>query len=170
MKKYLVYSCYYLCVAFVSLVLMSSCENDDDIRWSDVPQAVVKSFETMYPNANGVEWEKNRGYYVAEFWSNAVIDAWFDTKGEWRMTETDLGKSLAALPDAVQKAFADSQYATWRVDDLDKYERPSDTFYLIEVETNGQRDRDLYFAPDGTLLKDDMDRDNHEVTPDFSFN
>jgi hypothetical protein len=119
---------------------------------------------------NGVEWEKNRGYYVAEFWSNAVVEAWFDAKGEWRMTETDMGKSLAALPEAVQKAFADSQYSTWRVDDLDKYERPADAFYLFEVETNGQRDRDLYFAPDGTLLKDDVDKDNHEVTPDYSFN
>lgn len=171
MKKYLVYSCYYLCVAFVSLVLMSSCEKEDDIRWSDVPQAVVNSFEAKFPNAGRTEWEKKRGYYVVELWYQQVeTQAWFEKNGTWRMTETDLGHAVANLPEAVQKAFANSQYATWRVEDLDKYERPADTFYLIEVETNGQRDRDLYFAPDGTLLKDEMDRDNHEVTPDFSFN
>jgi hypothetical protein len=40
---------------------------------------------------------------------------------------------------------------------------------LIEVETPGQPDRDLYFAPDGTLLKDEADRENYEVTPDIVF-
>ena len=52
---------------------------------------------------------------------------------------------------------------------IDLYERPKDAFYLIEVETQGQPDRDLYFAPDGTLLKDEADRENHEVTPDIEF-
>lgn len=167
MKKYF----YYLSMTLAGMLLLNSCDNDDDdIRLSNVPQAVVKTFDIMYPDANGVEWEKNRGYYVADFWrAGTAIEAWFETKGEWRMTEIDLGRNLAALPEAVQKAFIDGQYATWQVDDLDKYERPDDTFYLIEVETKGERDRDLYYASDGRLLKDEADREGHEVTPDFSY-
>ncbi len=50
-----------------------------------------------------------------------------------------------------------TQYATWEVDDIDMYERPDLTFYLIEVEADGQRDCELYFSADGTLLKNETD-------------
>lgn len=168
MKKYF----YYLCMGLVGMLFMNSCDDndDDDIRVSDVPQAVMTTFENMFANVSNVEWDKNRGYYVAEFWySNAITEAWFDAKGDWCMTETDLGKSITILPEAVQTAFNASEYATWRVDDLDKYERPTDTFYLIEVETNGQRNRNLYFAPDGRLVKNEVERDGDDVTPNFSY-
>ena len=85
------------------------------------------------------------------------------------MTELDFGTNLGLLPDAVQNAFRNGQYANWRVDDIDKYERLDRTFYLIEIETNGQRDRDLFFAEDGSLLKDEVDKENNDVTPSTTF-
>ena len=170
MKKLFIYSCLYLSVSLVSLVLMSSCEKDDDIHWSDLPQAVVATFESKYPDAGRVEWEKKRGYYVVEFWNQQVeTQAWFEKNGNWCMTETDLGRSVASLPEAVQHALAESRYSTWKVDDLDRYERLNDTFYLVEVEMAGQRDRDLFFAPDGTLLLDEVDGSGTEVTPNKAF-
>ena len=170
MKKLFIYSCFYLSVSLVSLVLMSSCEKDDDIHWSDLPQAVVSTFESKYPDAGRVEWEKKRGYYVVELWYQQVeTQAWFEKNGAWCMTETDLGRSVASLPEAVQHALAESRYSTWEVDDLDKYERLNDTFYLVEVEMAGQRDRDLFFAPDGTILLDEVDGYGTEVTPDKAF-
>lgn len=166
MKKYF----YYLCVALTGMVFLNSCDKDDDIRFSDVPQAVVNTFNAMFPNVERAEWEKNRGYYVAECWYQQVeTQAWFKKDGTWSMTESDLRMSLTNLPEAVQTAFNTSKYATWRVDDIDKFERPTDTFYLIEVETNGKRDRDLFFAPDGTLLLDEVDKDGRTVTPDKTF-
>ena len=86
------------------------------------------------------------------------------------MTETDLRTDLSALPGLIQNAFQTGNYADWRVDDIDKYERPAGVFYLIEVEKAGQQDRDLFYAEDGTLLKDDVDRENGEVLPDITFN
>jgi hypothetical protein len=94
---------------------------------------------------------------------------WYTSNGDWQMTEYDLGVNLSALPQAVQDAFQSGQYSTWRVDDIDKYERPQDVFYLIEVETKGENDRDLFYASDGTLLKDEADRENNEVKPDIVF-
>lgn len=164
MKKFF----YYLCVLVSGVVFLNSCDSDDDdIRLSDVPETVLVTIGEMYPDMSAVEWERNRGYYVAEFWYQGVErHAWFSGNGAWHMTETDLGRSLANLPEPVQNAFLATQYATWEVDDIDMYERPDITFYLIEVEANGQRDRDLYFSADGTLLKNETDNYGREVTPD----
>lgn len=157
-------------LALFGAVVMTSCEKEDDLRVSDVPNVVMNSFEANFPNASRAEWEKKQGYIVADFWQEGMeTHVWYNPNGDWLMTEYDLGVNVSALPQAVQSAFQSGQYGTWRVDDIDKYERPNDTFYLIEVETKGERDRDLYYAPDGTLLKDEVDRENNEVTPGIVF-
>ena len=56
------------------------------------------------------------------------------------------------------------------VGEIAKDERPDRTFYLIEVEKAGQQDRNLFYAEDGTLLKDEADTRNDEVLPNISFN
>ena len=153
-----------------AVVVFTGCDKDDDIRVSDVPQNVMNAFETKFPNVVGVEWEKKSDYYVADFWKEGMeTHVWIDSKAEWKMTELDFGTNLGLLPDAVQNAFRNGQYANWRVDDIDKYERLDRTFYLIEIETNGQRDRDLFFAEDGSLLKDEVDKENNDVTPSTTF-
>ena len=67
----------------------------------------------------------------------------------------------------MQDALQNGQYSTWYVDDIDRFERPTDEFYLIDVDTKGQQDRNLYFAPDGRLLKDEADRGDDDVRPDI---
>lgn len=161
---------YGLFLALFGAVVLTSCDKEDDIRISDVPSAVMNSFDANFPNASRAEWEKKSGCIVADFWQDGMdMSAWYNPNGEWLMTESDLGVNLSVLPQAVQDAFKSSQYANWHVDDIDKYERPNDVFYLIEIETKGESDRDLFFAPDGSLLKDDVDKENNEVTPSIVF-
>lgn len=161
---------YGLIWALFAVVVLTGCDKDDDIRVSDVPQAVMNTFEAKFPNVTSVEWEKKSGYYVADFWQEGIeTHVWIDTKADWKMTELDFGTNLGLLPDAVQNAFLNGQYANWRVDDIDKYERPDKIFYLIEIETKGQQDRDLFFAEDGSLLKDEVDKENNDVTPSTTF-
>lgn len=161
---------YGLFLALFGAVVLTSCDKEDDIRISDVPSAVMDSFDANFPNASRAEWEKKSGCIVADFWQDGMdMSAWYNPNGEWLMTESDLGVNLSVLPQAVQDAFKSSQYANWHVDDIDKYERPNDVFYLIEIETKGESDRDLFFAPDGSLLKDDVDKENNEVTPSIVF-
>ena len=157
--------------ALMGLVVLTSCDNDDDdIRVSDVPNAVMNTFEAKFPNVSRAEWENKQGYYVADFWQEGMeTHVWIDQKAEWKMTELDFGVNLQLLPEAVRIAFQTGQYGSWRVDDIDKYERTDRTFYLIEVETKGQQDRDLFFGEDGTLLKDEVDRENNDVTPTTTF-
>ena len=108
---------------------------------------------------------------MAEFRDNGLdMEAWYDSDAIWCMTETDLRTDLNELPGLVKNAFETSEYMDWRVDDIDKYERPSGIFYLIEVEKSGQQDRDLFYDEDGTLLKDVVDKENNKVLPNISFN
>ena len=147
------------------MLAFSACEKEDDVLVSDVPQAVLNTFKAKYPNILP-EWESKQGYYVAEFFQEGMeTEMWITAQGEWAMTEMDMGMNLNLLPQPVLDAFKASTYATWQVDDMDKYERPDRTFYLIEVETTGQADRDLFYNPDGTLIKDVVDKDNNDITP-----
>lgn len=150
--------------------LLAACDNDDDTPVSKVPATVQAALEAKYPAMTGVEWEKKSGYYVAEFRDNGVeTEVWFDSNAVWCMTETDLRTDLNILPGLVQNAFLTGAYADWTVDDIDKYELPDRTFYLIEVEKAGQQDRNLFYAENGTLLKDEVDTTNDEVLPTIGF-
>lgn len=159
-----------LACALLSVVFLTSCEKDDDLHVSDVPGVVMDSFVAKFPNASRTEWEKKGNYVVADFWQDGMeLTVWYASDGEWLMTEYDLGVNLSALPQTVQTALQNGQYGTWRVDDIDKFERSNDVFYLIDVETQGQQDRNLYFAPDGQLLKDEVDKEDNDITPDIVF-
>ncbi len=155
-----------LTLMMVGLTAFASCDDDDDDRRVIVTETVEKAFQTKFPNATRVLWEYKHGYYVADFMDNGVeVDAWFSPAAEWKMTETDV-RSVDNLPEAVKKAFTEGQYASWTVDDIDKYERSDTTFFLIEVEKRGEKDRNLYYAPDGIIIKDVEDTPNDVVLPD----
>lgn len=157
----------YLLMAVIVLAMGTSCEKEDDIR--NVSPEFTEALNSMYPDVFMAQWERQGGYIVAEFYADGVEhNVWYTTEAVWCMTETDFGRSFDKLPEPVQEAFKGSVYGNgWNVDDIDKYERVSDTFYLIEVEKRGERDRDLYYSPDGVLLKDDYDRG--DVLPTVKF-
>ena len=117
-----------------------------------VDPAVNNAFHAMYNGATRAQWEHKQGFYVVDFWQNGVeAEAWYDSTGAWYMTETDV--RYADLPEAVRSAFAASEWAGWRVDDVDKLEYPDrETVYVMEIEL-ADVDRALWFSPDGILAK-----------------
>ncbi len=153
-----------VCNSFVSM----SCSDDDN---NFVPENVVtRAFDTKYPDARQVSWENEAGYVKAEFYTGSYeAEAWFDPQGIWLLTETDLPYN--ALPQAVRSAFEAGPYASWKVDDVDKLERPdTGTIYVLDVES-GERDADLHYSENGILVKEVTDgngNDEHlpNATPD----
>ena len=129
-----------------------ACDDDDDNI--NVPGEYQSVFDALYPQAKNVRWERERNYYVAEFWRsemNAEAEAWFDQQKQWKMTVTEIAYN--AFPQTIKDAFQSGEYGSWRIDDTDLVERPEEaTIYVIEVEKNRQ-EFDLYYAEDGTLLK-----------------
>ena len=155
---------------FFGLALFGFCSCDNDDSVTPDPQA-RQAFESKYPNATQVEWEKKNNYLIAEFIDNQLDGkAWFDATGQWYMTETELTHT-SQLPEAIQKALANSEYAQWYIDDIDRLERNgTETIYVIEVKKDKQ-EYDLYYSADGILVKvqaDLTDDDYENYLPDAS--
>lgn len=139
------------------MFMMQSCNNDDHpLTQADNAEAVLAA---KYPSAKNVEWKTQGAYKVADFKNNNTSTvAWFDQQAQWQMTETDVPYN--SIPEAVKKAFETSEYATWKIEDVDKIERLNmETVYVIEVE-KGNKEVDLYYSPTGVLVKTVVDTDN----------
>lgn len=121
---------------FASLLLagftFTSCDDNDDNYTPD--EKIVNVLYEKYPNAQRVDWELQHDHYVADFYDNNIEkEAWFNTKGEWVMTESDI--LFENLPKAIQTAFGESEYKDWRVDDVDMLERVEmETMYVLLVK------------------------------------
>ncbi|WP_320889167.1 PepSY-like domain-containing protein [Bacteroides sp.] len=149
---------YFLLLALGALGLQS-CDNDDDDDLSYVPAELKNAFTAKYPTVSNEKWETKGNYYVADFrHQNYETSAWFTSDGTWQMTETDI--PYQALPSAVKSAFESSEYAKWKIDDVDMLERlDMETVYVIEVES-GKQEFDLYYSAEGILIKSVADTDN----------
>ena len=151
-----------LALAMCGMLAFTSCDDDDNNYLPD--QTITKAFDEKYPDAGKVEWETKGGYEVAEFHvSGNETEAWFDNKGNWVMTKTEINFGL--LPEAVRKSLNSGEYKDWKPTDFDKLERSNAaTVYVIEVE-QGEQEFDLYYTEDGILLKAVPDNDNDNFQP-----
>jgi len=142
-------------VALVVMATSLSACSDDDKGITDIPKAFIEALKKVEPEAKNVKWEKKGAYRVAEFKKDMVdCDVWFDTNAAWAMTEKDFGTDFFRVPDnAVNEAFAKGEYGSWTVDDISYYKQTTAEFYVIEVETAGRPDMDLFYTPAGELIK-----------------
>lgn len=158
-------------------LLAVGCEKESGSQGSGpdrVSPAVLAAFEALYPGAEQVRWEVKGDYAVANFyWSGvraagvaANRAAWFENgDGAWSMTETDI--RFDQLPEAVKRAFAEGEYADWRVDEVDMLDRDGvEVIYVVEVERDG-REMDLYYSADGVLVKSVADAGDDYDYGDF---
>lgn len=144
---------------------------------SQINEKAKAELAERYPDAVNVKWTSKNGYDVAKFnrvttrSANAEYDfsVWFNRSGQWCMTESEI--SYNELPEAVKAAFQASEYADWKVDDIDKLERNGmETFYVIEVETrsgNIEKEADLYYSEEGALIKTVVDIDSDYDYEDY---
>lgn len=152
------------CIFLLSGILLftgTACSSDDDYTPEDT---VVKSFNLKYAEATRVEWEKKGNYKVADFYlDNREMEAWFENNGNWIMTETDI--IYDELPQKVQDSLKASIYGAWRIEDIDKIERPdTEIIYIIDVEKDPQ-EYDLYYSGEGILLKEIIEEGNSSPSP-----
>lgn len=160
----------------VGMAFLASCERHGTGD-SSISQMAKDSFNEMFPGASQVEWRLSGEYAVASFYlaetrsAERNREAWFHNgNGKWNMTGTDI--SFDELPQAVKDSFAASQYASWRVEDVERLDRDG-TESLYSIEADGTIDGipaevDLTYTPDGVLVREelDTDKDNGDFIPD----
>lgn len=146
--------------------MMSSC-SDDDNEIKDVPEQFTEALKSKFPTASGVKWERDGIYTKADFnHGSHEVEVWFTDMAKWAMTETDYGRSMANVAQPVADAFTASNYSDWKVDGVELYERTDRDFYVIEVESSIGREVDLYYAPDGQLIKTADGAIDFDIRPD----
>ena len=161
-----------MCICLMTLAGCNKASADSQIN-----EKAKVELSQRYPDAVNVKWTTKNGYYVAKFnkvatrsiGSEFVFSVWFNRAGQWCMTESEI--SYDALPEVVKAAFQASEYATWKVEDIDKLERSGmETFYVIEAETrsgNIEKEVDLYYSESGALIKTVVDIDSDYDYEDY---
>lgn len=141
---------------FLALFLFAGSLNaySQDLKESEVPQAIKDTFKKLHPDTYVHEWEysKKKQQYEAEFISKGIkYEAYFTGDGQWLRTERDIKQ--ADLPQAVLASLAKTQYAAWKIDGVEEHQSPQQKlFYEIEVE-QGKQEVYLSFLPDGKLIR-----------------
>ncbi len=109
----------------------------------------IKSYiETNYPGARYLDIDYEDGMTEVEILYNGVCyELLFDSNEAWVYTKTE----LKTVPEIVSTAIAASEYASYRIDDVDYYETASNgNFYLVDLESaNG--DVEVMITLDGVL-------------------
>lgn len=135
-----------LCMAFASIFV--SCKANGYTP----PKNVIDAFNSKYAQAARVNWEIKNSYYVAEFIiNNTKSEAWFDNKGAWSMTESEL--SFGQLPVVIRNGFDASEFKNWAIEDVEKVERNGmETLYILQVEL-GEQEMAIHYLENGTRIK-----------------
>ncbi len=143
---------FFIMVAALGIVA-TGCDDD----YTPSP-SLESSFQTAYPNAVDVEWDRERGHRVAEFKLPGIsndCEAWFTKSGEWVLTEYKI--DYKSLPEAVRTAFETGYGTQTPVDSVYYVERNNKSdLYIIETEVvvNGLLSEIyLTYSTEGELLR-----------------
>lgn len=158
-------------LAVAGAFVFQSCDDDDDLKMSDIPQTVQQNFQSQYPNVQWVEWEAEWGNYKADFFFNGTVaeweldlntqaEAWYSQEGEWLRTEFNVENyyfnplSTDVIPQAVRETI--SNIAGGRqVEDVDRVDMPggiNGDYFDVEIE-NEPNDIYMKIGFDGTQLQ-----------------
>lgn len=118
-----------------------------------VAEPVLKHFNSTYPNAVVKEWDvEDDGSYEVEFRLDGVKwEAYYDAAGNWQKTERDVRR--AEVPKAVWDALSKSEFAAWKIDDIEEHQTPKHkSVYEIEVKKGAQKNY-VYILPSGEVVQ-----------------
>lgn len=129
-------------------------DNDDYESWLPQPdlltQAMHEFITSRYPDARIIETEMEYGRIEADIvHDNRKKEVVFNVSdGQWINTHYDVRKQ--EVENNVLSTLATSEYASYNIDDIEKYETPDGDYYLFELE-KGNQEIDIKIDLDGNL-------------------
>jgi Putative beta-lactamase-inhibitor-like, PepSY-like len=136
---------------FVVIAIM--CSYATSFAQGQTPKAIVEAFNSKFPNATKVKWEKESDIeYEANFVLNGINQsANYAIDGKW--LETESHTNFAKLPVVVQTAF-NTNHKGAKVKAIACIENSKgETLYEIEVK-KGLKEVEYFYNPDGTIHKE----------------
>jgi len=133
-------------------------------RAGNVPQNVLSTFSSKYPQAQVKKWKSTHEAYIAYFTNDGKkYMASYSKNGAWVNTERDISRS-SGLPVAVQSFLKTGTYASWHIDDMMRVRTPLQNLYVIKLDnhsgspfdyedTGSAENKMLSFNDNGKLLK-----------------
>ena len=127
-------------------------DNDGNYLPTSLPEKATTYISTNHPNARIGEVEKEyEGYEVDIIEGTTYKELLFSLTGDWVYTKTeDIHKSN--VPQNVLTALQNSEYGSYRIDDIDFYETPTGSYYVFELE-QGSTEVDVKVTLDGVVEK-----------------
>jgi hypothetical protein len=135
-------------------VSLFTIESNGQIR--KIPAKVTEALKAQYPKGTSIEWNDKLTSYAATFTEDGrKMVAYYSNDAVWERTEETM--EFEALPDAVKSGKEKSKYSDWDTGIIEKITMPKDEVqFRVQVEKSDFKKKNLYFTPDGKLLKDKM--------------
>lgn len=125
--------------------MLMSCNSNDDPNL-DTPSLVLNAFQTKFPEATDVEWEKSKaGYEVVFEIENIDHTAIIESDGKLIKYKYEILSS--ELPEAVKNTIK-TNYGISKIDDSEILKVDEITYYQIEID-GGLMDDKLIFNSNG---------------------
>lgn len=103
-----------------------------------------------YPDAIILDYDREGSFTEVDILDAGIVrELYFDAKGDWLRTTTDI--LPAALPQAVLEAIAASDYQLWQIDEAELVVTPREEYYTVELES-GDQEVNLRITPEGEIL------------------
>lgn len=126
-------------------------DNDDYEGFLPVPapSAITELINSKYPGARIIDVEQERGMTEVDIiHENRSKEVVFNSSNEWLNTHYDVLKN--EVESTVIEALNHSEYSSYFIDDIEKYETPAGDYYLFELE-KGETEVDIRIDTAGNL-------------------
>ena len=142
-------------------------ENEQEISEKEVPAAVLKAFKTAYPNANDIEYTKEKEdgqtVYEIEFeLGERELEALYNGDGKLLEVEEEIG--LKEVPAAVLNQLK-KEFKFYEIEGVEKVSKDKQIYYELEVEiieNNQEKEFERLYSEDGKLIKRKIKEDENE--------
>ena len=142
-----------LIIAFLLLtgaVLGTAAQDKKKIDTTEVPAAVMSTFNSTFPNSSDMKWKKKDNHYLVSFtMSNSNHYAKIDQTG--KVISKGMEIPLSQLPGPVT-AGIQRDYPDYKIDKAFTLVENGTTNYKVSFE--GKEDRKIVYDATGTRLKE----------------
>lgn len=144
----------------ICFLLLGKIAIAQELKYSEVPEAVKASFIDIYPEIKKVDWEKDGDNYEADFiYNNIVTSLVFDMTGKVVLRKEEI--PVNTLPENIKEYSSQNLNS----DKLNKAVMLTNEFGVIifKVEINGT---DYLFGVEGNFISRESDYDYFEKYED----